>query len=115
MRLPNAERAIVLAVKLESYLLPPAHPRGRGKALFFLSFGFRMSRPSVLERALLKHVLDHDVARTIETPHGVKYEIEGPMPAPDGRAPVVRSVWIIDTDGEQPRFVTAIPGERRSS
>jgi hypothetical protein len=112
MRLPNAENARVLAVKLTGYLLSTAHPRGRGKALFFHLFGFRHDTPEVLEQALLRHALDNEVVRTIDAPHGTKYEIEGKLLAPDGRTPMVKSVWIIDKGSVVPRFVTALPGLR---
>jgi hypothetical protein len=42
----------------------------------------------------------------------MKYTVQGPLPAPDGRAPVIRSVWIIDQGWQWPRFVTAFPGPR---
>lgn len=113
MRLPNAENAIIPPSKLTDYLLSAAHPRGRGKALFFRSFGFGHMNPGLLEQALLKHVLTHDVVGTHHSTRGVKYEVEGPLPAPDGRAPMVRSVWIIVSGDVQPRFVTAIPASRR--
>jgi hypothetical protein len=113
MRLPNAENAFILNVKLTGYLLSAAHPRGRGKALFFASFGFSPAAPQVLEQALLQHARDNPVLRILETPHGVKYEIEAPLRAPNGYTPVVKSVWIIDHPDGRPRFVTALPGSRR--
>ena len=113
MLVPNAKHAVMPAAKLGDYLLSAAHPRGRGKARFFQSFGFMPSAPEILERALRKHSLDHDIARIHQSAHGVKYESEGPLPSPDGRAPVVRSVWIIDAGEIRPRFITAIPGPRR--
>jgi hypothetical protein len=112
MRLPNAENAFILNVKLTGYLLSVAHPRGRGKALFFASFGFSPAAPQVLEQALLQHARDNLVFRFHQTPHGMKYEIAGPLRAPNGGAPVVKSVWIIDQRDGRPRFVTALPGSR---
>ena len=113
MRLPNAERALISAPKLTGYLLSAAHPRGRGKALFFRRFGFDLGAAHLLEQSLLQHVLENEVVRTFVTAHGTKYEIEGPLRAPDGRTPMVRSVWIIEASGEAPHFVTAFPGSRR--
>lgn len=112
MRLPNAERATILTLKLTGYLLSAAHPRGRGKALFFSRFGFGPDASHLLEQALLRHARENEVARTIDTPHRTKYEIEGQLLAPDERTPMVRSVWIVDRDGEPPRFVTALPRSR---
>ena len=112
MHLPNAKHATIPSLKLTGYLLSVAHPRGRGKALVFFCFGFSSDAPHLLEHALLAHVRVNEITRILETPHGTKYEVEGPLMAPDGRTPVVRSVWIIDSDGVAPRFVTALPGSR---
>jgi hypothetical protein len=43
MRLPNADDAVVPREKIQDYLLDLGHPIGGGKALFFLSFGFRLA------------------------------------------------------------------------
>ena len=40
MKVPNAERAIVAPEKITAYLLNPANRENRGKAAFFLAFGF---------------------------------------------------------------------------
>lgn len=109
MRLPNAEDAIVEPHKLRSYLLSDTHIRGRGKARFFISFGFRAGEPDVLREALLLHAGANDVINLQESEHGAKYTLEGPLPAPDGRAPAIRSVWIIDKGRSRPRFVTPFP------
>ena len=85
MRLPNAERAFISTPKLTGYLLSAAHPRGRGKALFFRRIGFDLAAPHLLEQALLRHARENQVVRSHDTQHGMKYEIEGPIPAPDGR------------------------------
>lgn len=37
-----------------------------------------------------------------------RYAADGPLPAPDGRAPMVRTVWIVEA-GSAPRLVTAHP------
>ncbi|MFQ5612045.1 MAG: DUF6883 domain-containing protein [Anaerolineae bacterium] len=48
----------------------------------------------------------------MKLPFGTRYVVEGPMPAPDGRTPLVRSVWFIETRGQIPQFVTAYPLSR---
>jgi hypothetical protein len=112
VRLPHAENAIVESDKIARYLLSGTHTRGRGKAQFFISFGFSPDAPEVLRRALLQHAKASDVLSLDQSQHGTKYTAQGPLPAPDGRAPVVRSVWIIDQGRQWPRFVTAFPGPR---
>ena len=112
MRLPQAEDAIVDLDKIARYPLSGSHSRGRDKARFFTVFGFSHEMPERLKDALLMHVRANDVVGLQKSEHGAKYTIQGPLLTPDGRAPVIRSVWIIDTGGQRPRFVTAFPGPR---
>jgi hypothetical protein len=112
VRLPHAEDAVVELEKIAGYLLSATHKRGRGKARFFMSFGFDAKSPDDLRRALILHAAANDVVSLQETEHGTKYTILGPLPAPDGRAPVIRSIWIVDRGRQRPRFVTAFPGPR---
>jgi putative transcriptional regulator len=46
---------------------------------------------------------------------GILYEIEGPLPSPDGRNPLVRVIWMIDTGALDPRLITLVPIGRRAS
>lgn len=106
---PNRNQAILDPVKISDYLLSEIHPIGRSKARFFKRFGFRNDAPEDLARALLVHVRDCPVATIEVSPYGTKYRVEGRLISPDGRNPLVGTVWII-VDGEVvPRFVTAIP------
>ena len=107
--MPNCDRAIVAPEKIIDYLLSDTQSVGRHKAGFFTSFGFRADTPDVLANALRRHAAMRTYARMYSTPHGVKYEISGPLPAPDGRMPTVRSIWIIDAGATVPRLVTAFP------
>ena len=109
MRLPNADRAVVPDRKITHYLLAREHPKGRAKAAFFQSFGFRLEEPEVLANALLEHATEHLVTAVRSSQSGTKYEISGSLTAPDGRLPIVKSVWIVDTGTDFPRFVTAVP------
>jgi hypothetical protein len=43
----------------------------------------------------------------------MRYIIDGILITPDGRNPMVRSVWFIETGEITPRFVTAYPAGRR--
>ncbi|MGH2505508.1 MAG: DUF6883 domain-containing protein [Ktedonobacterales bacterium] len=107
MRLPNLRKARVEEQKVTTYLL--SDERSEGKAAFFASFGFALARWELLQDALLAHAASHEVVRAVDNPHGVKYIIEGSLTTPDGRNPLVRSVWIIETGSDAPRLVTAYP------
>jgi hypothetical protein len=114
-RMPNAERAFVPEEKVTRYLLDPRNPRSRGKPGFFGSFGFRREAWGELVQALLAHAREGEVVEQEETPFGTQYLVEGSLTAPDGRAPLVRAVWL--ERGEGPRLITAFParegGRRR--
>lgn len=107
--LPNADHAIVPERKITAYLLDDNHPSGGSKSGFFKRFGFEADEPDVLAVSLRAHAAAHDIVVTRTTVRGVKYEISGPLAAPDGRMPIVKTVWIIRINETIPRFVTAVP------
>jgi hypothetical protein len=106
---PNCEGAIIAPAKIADYLLSDVHPVGQAKAQFLERFGFHAYAPEELIRALLDHVEDNAIANTETFNYGTKYRVDGPLASPDGRDPLVSTVWIV-LDGEAtPRFVTAFP------
>lgn len=106
---PNREQAEVPYEKVVDYLLSPTHPVGRSKAAFLTRHGFDLSSPDVLIDAMLDHVRDNEIAHVQTSRYGSKFRVDGPLLTPDGRSPLVSTVWIIDADGTLPRFVTAFP------
>jgi hypothetical protein len=113
MKVPNSSSAVVARAKVERYLLSATHPWGRHKAAFFLRFGFKQAKWAVLQASLLRHVAQHEVASVEQRPLGVSYTVVGELETPDGRLPLVRTVWFIDEGQEVPRFATAYPLQRR--
>lgn len=109
MKLPNCEQATVPREKLTEYLLSPDHPDGRDKAAFFSRVGFSIAAWQILAEALLRHAAVHEVARIADNEFGKRYVVEGPLDAPDGRTPLVRSVWFVAFGNELPRLVSAYP------
>ena len=109
MKLLNVELAIVAEAKITKYLLNELHQRGKDKAAFFGSFGFSVAQWEVMAQALRAHAAENEIADMLETPEGTHYTIEGRLPTPDGRNPLIRTVWAVDTGGETPRFITAYP------
>lgn len=107
--LQNAHRAIVAPAKVRDYLLTDEAGKGAGKPGFFLAFGFTRERWDVLADALRDHAQRHPAAFVGATPYGDKYEVRGPLATPDGRNPVVRSVWQYDTGSDAPRLLSAYP------
>jgi len=111
MKLPNAERAVVEREKIADYLLNPAHPDNGGKAAFFLALGYKRDDWPSLASALRRLAVATEVAKSMETVHGIKYVLDGGMETPGGKTPVVRTIWIVDRGLDRPRLVTAYPRE----
>ncbi len=109
MKLPNHTQALVAESKITDYLLSLTHPRGQHKARFFMRFGFSPVAWQVLADALRQHAADHEVVRVDDTPFGTLYVIEGALLTPDGRAPMIRTVWFIEHGEDTPRLTTAYP------
>lgn len=111
MNLPNAARAIIDPAKLTNYLLSPSHPIGRFKAAYFARLGFSAGDWRILEAVLLDVAASGTVQAVEETPYGRKYRVHGKMEPPTGGVVAVVTVWIVLSDEDFPRFVTAFPGE----
>jgi predicted transcriptional regulator len=109
-KLPNAEKAIIDAEKLQDYVLSFAHPVGRFKAAFFQKLGYSAENWEVFERCLRELILSHDVTKVEESRYGRKFIVEGPMVSPSGETVQIVTVWVILKKESIPRFVTAYPG-----
>jgi hypothetical protein len=108
-RLPHLDRAVVPEAKIVNYLLSFRHSGGRAKARFLENFGFRAQDWRVLRDAILAHAAANDVTASHQTGFGTRYEIDGPLVAPNGRTPVVRVVWFMESQESIPRLVTLVP------
>jgi hypothetical protein len=109
VKLPNRESAYVPRSKLEDYLLSQTHPVGRWKAKVFRTAGFDETKVGMLEQGLISIARSEEVKNVVTSTHGTKYVIEGLLETPTGTAVRVRTIWIMDADGQRPRFVTAYP------
>lgn len=113
MKLPNIENAVVPAAKIVDYLLSDSHPDGKHKARFFQAYGFSLDDWQSLEHTLRQHISDHEVAKVEPCHVGTRYVVEGVIATPDGRSPLIRTVWFVRNEEETPQFVTAYPLRRR--
>ena len=68
-----------------------------------------MNNVSDLEGQLLEIARTEDVLEVKETPYGTKYIMDGDLLAATSRSARIRTVWIIETGDDRPRFVTAHP------
>ena len=115
MRLPKAEQATVDREKITEYLLNPSHLYGAAKARFFGQFGFELAAWETLAQALREHAQQHEVSIVTETPFGPRYEIRGELYSPDGRTPIVCTIWQMDHGKVAPRLITAYPFRRQGN
>ncbi len=111
MKLPNRDQAVVPPEKVTDYLLNTAHEDGRGKALFFLHFGFSMAHWEVLAQALVRHARDHEVANSETSDFGTRYVVEGVLETPSQRTVKLRVVWFISAGESRYQTGTAYPLE----
>ncbi len=109
MKIPNAKNAIVSNEKTQKYLLDVSHQAGKFKAYFFISFGFSLNKHLLLQNALKEHCKINNIVGKIKTDFGEKYIIEGIINSPDKRNPLIRSIWIIEKNTQNPILVTAYP------
>lgn len=107
MKLPHLDTANIPSEKITDYLLDVTHDQGRGKAIFFLHFGFSVAEWKKLADALLVHANEHDVVKEEATVFGTRYVIEGELKTPSGKVPQVRVVWFVALNDPNPRLVTA--------
>lgn len=109
MKFPHSELVLVEKEEIVGYLLNSSHPFGRSKARFFGRFGFSINAWEELAEALRRHGRQNRVTGFDETEFGVRYQVDGPLIAPDGRRPTIRSVWQVEKEGLAPRLITAYP------
>ena len=112
MKLPNGHQAKIEREKITDYLLSSINPHSKAKAKFFLSFGFSIESWEEFAEALKFHAVSNDVARVVETAYGPRYHVDGVLETPDGRNPVIRTVWQADHGSAYPGFMTAHPRRR---
>ena len=109
MKVTDLGVPIVPAKKVGEYLLSNAHPKWRHKAAVFLRFGFDAATAEVMAAALVNHALEHAIVKEEPSRFGRRFVVEGALVTPDGRNPMVRTVWFLRTNENEPCFVTAYP------
>lgn len=111
MRLPGAERAFIDPAKVRDYLLSPEHPTGRFKANVFRGIGYSRDHWEQLASDILTLVQDGEAELQEITGYGQKYAVDGFLQGPHPRMMHTRTVWIILSGEDFPRFLTAFPKE----
>ena len=109
MKIPYNELAIVSKEKILNYILNEYHSDGMHKAKYFKSFGFSSENWTILVDALIDHCNVNEVSGTKENEFGVKYIVEGTLKTPDNRNPEIKTIWFIENNEKNPKFITAYP------
>jgi hypothetical protein len=111
VRVPNADFAVVEERKVKDYPLSSSHPVGRYKARFFGNLGYDLDgwRRLASDR---RAILANEVSESVEIDYGTKYVVPGQLMGAGGTTTCILTAWVIPTDENVPRLVTAYPGER---
>lgn len=104
--LPNGDRAIVDIRKLADYCLNPSHPRGRHKArVFRQAAGLQQGDAGWLRDALLEAALAGEAVAVATDAWGTNWRLDVTIRR-HRKSAVVRTIWIVRTGEDLPRFVT---------
>jgi hypothetical protein len=112
VELPRRERVWIEPAKVRDYLLSKEHAVGRFKAAFFEGLGYSASEWTRLESDLRELAMTGDATLGRQTKYGQHYEIRGTLQGPSGKVAQLMTIWIVRSDEDAPRFITAFPGER---
>ncbi|MFI5020926.1 MAG: DUF6883 domain-containing protein [Alphaproteobacteria bacterium] len=105
-RLPNSDRAVLDIRKIEDYCLSPMHPRGRHKARVFReTLGVERGDAVWLRDVLLRAARDSEASPLAADVWGSHWRVDATI-GRHGKRAVVRTIWIVRTGEDVPKFVT---------
>jgi hypothetical protein len=108
-RIPNYEKAIIDPMKLQNYVLSDTHPIGRFKAALFQQMGYTPGNWEQFAQDIHTQHLALDAESGGKTKYGQKYIITGDIKGLSGKVMKLKSIWIILTGEDLPRFITIYP------
>jgi hypothetical protein len=105
-RLPHSDRAILDIRKIEDYCLSPVHPRGRHKARVFREvFDLQQSDAAWMRDVLLDAARSSEASQVSSDVWGTYWRCDVSIKR-QAKSAVVRTIWIVRTGDNLPRFVT---------
>ena len=105
-RLPNSDQAILDIRKIDDYCLNPSHPRGRHKARVFReALDLQRSDADWLRDVLLEAARSSEASQVAVDAWGAYWRLDAAVRR-HGKGAVVRTIWIVRTGENAPRFVT---------
>lgn len=109
MKLPNSEKAYVSEQKLTEYLLFETYAVGKSKAKYFRAIGYDRTNSDQLREALINIAKSYEIDQKVETDFGIKYIVDGQLVTPNGNTVRIRTILVVESADDPPRFVTAYP------
>lgn len=109
MKLDSNQNIIIPKEKLCDYLLSENHPIGKSKSIFFKNHGFTRNNYKLLEKCLLNIFRNNEIYKTIESEYGDKFIIDGLLETQLKSNIKLRTIWIIEKNNSDIRFITAYP------
>lgn len=111
MKLPNADKAIIPPQKLRDYVLSSSHPVGKFKAAFFQNLGYTSDNWQQLVADIRSIIDSNDATVGEKTEYGLKLEVRGIITGSNHQTAEIVTAWIILNGEDNPRFITAYPGD----
>jgi hypothetical protein len=105
MRFPHSDEAILDIRKIEDYCLNPAHPRGRHKARVFREALDLHRTDASWFAVLLEAARSGEALQVGEDAWGTYWRLDATVRR-QGKTAVVRTIWIVRTGYDVPRFVS---------
>src|SRR3979411_1072892 len=104
--LPKRNEAVLDIRKIEDYCLSPAHPRGRHKARVFReALDVGQGDAAWLRDVLLEAAGVGGASKVEADAWGSHWRVDASIRR-HGKSTVVRTIWIVRTGEDLPRFVT---------
>lgn len=104
--LPHGDGAILDIRKIEGYCLSPSHPRGRHKArVFGEALDLQRGDAAWLRDVLLEAARSGEASQIAVDPWGTHWRLDATIKRQEKSA-MVRTIWIVRTGENVPRFVT---------
>jgi hypothetical protein len=105
--LPAYEKAEILRVKIEGYVLNPTNDEGKHKARVFKSaLGFDQSTWELLKQRILDELPYHEAKLERTSRWGDSYVVDLPVEGPNGNTAEVHTVWLFRPGAGFPSLTT---------
>jgi len=102
--------SLITREKLKEYLLQPK--KKNDKSQWLAQAGYSLENWQSLENDLCTQILSLDATPTEKTRYGQMYEIKGRLIGPNGKALLVCTIWMTETESDITKFITMYPDKR---